>query len=128
MFGEQIETLAPALAMSIAVGIRAEAGLFERDLGATAHVLEAHGDQRFEARLAALVIPDVGHHEALVRHDLAIGAAEPKLRTVVRAHAAAVLAAGTHFAFARRDRVAARRRPPGQMLLFGETAPHEVDR
>src|SRR6201988_316281 len=110
MFGEQVEALAPALAVSIAIGIAVETGLFERNLRAATGVLEAHRDQRFGTGLAVLVIPDVRHHEALRRHDLAISAAEPKLRAIRCAHAAAVLAADAHIALACRDRVAARRR------------------
>jgi hypothetical protein len=70
----------------------------------------------------------VRHHETLVRHDFAVRAAEPKLGAVRCAHAAAVLAANAHIALARRDRVAARRRPLRQMLLLGEAAPNQFDR
>src|ERR1041385_4870188 len=127
MFGEPIETLAPAPAMAVARFVRGEAGLFERDFGAAAHLFEADRDQRFGPGLAVL-LPGVRHHQTRARHDLAIGAAKPMLAAIRIAPAAAPLAADTQVALAPGDRIAARRRPGREMLLLGEAAPYEVDR
>src|SRR3954447_23492508 len=127
MFGELIEAFAPAATMPVARRLRGEAGLLQGDFGAAAQILEAHRHQRLGTRLAVL-LPRMSHDQQLVRHDLAIGAAEPMRPTVRIAHAAAPLSADAQFARALRNRVAARRRPFREMLLLGEAAPHKIDR
>src|ERR1044071_6607010 len=108
MFGQDIEALAPAVAMSVARFVAVEAALFERDFGALAEILEAYRHDRLGAGPAVLVVPRMRHHDELVRNDLAVDAAEPVLATLRIAHVAAPLAARTNVALARGNRVAAR--------------------
>src|ERR1043165_3117856 len=128
MLGEDIEAFAPAAAVPVARLVRVEAGLLERDLGARAEVLETYGHDRRRAGPAILVVPCMRHHQQLVRNDLAIDTAEAMVAASRIAHLAAPFAAGANVALAVRDRVAARRRPLGEMFLLGPAAPDQVDR
>jgi len=52
------------------------------ELAAAGLVGECDGDERLVAGRAVGGVPDVGHDDALVRFQLAIDAAEPKVATV----------------------------------------------
>jgi hypothetical protein len=128
MFAEDVEALAPAVAMSVARLVAVEAGLLEDEPGALAEILEPHRHDGLDAGPAVLVVPHVRHHEELVRHDLAINAAEPERGAVGRHHAAAPFAARTHVALALCNGIAARRGPFREVILLGPAAPHQINR
>src|SRR3954469_8082762 len=118
MLGEQIEALSPSACVSVARLNRIEAGLLQRDFCLASQSLEPDRHDGFRPGPAALVVPRMGHDNALVRNDLAIDAAEPKLLAVGRAHAAAPLSTGAKIAFRMGDREAARCAPFADVLAL----------
>src|ERR1044072_3543109 len=73
--GEVVEALAPAVGRAVGGLALGDAALLDADLGAAGDWLEVDGDGHL-ALAHRLVLEAVRVHDALVRHELRVGAAE----------------------------------------------------